>query len=268
MQPPKTSSLEKWRRDLTRLKAASQRMAAAVRSTQNPRGETGASKSESLSSSSGKGDELAQSIDDLADSVEQLDEALQKALRQASHLEECDAEKQGQCQACQQGVSQQMSELSKRLKRLAVCRDCDKKLAKLCKKCSQCQGGLCQSLAACQSPNAGGKPPGWGSNAARRDARDELADNGQTTHLKGIKGAGPSLTTVEAAEDGSGVSARRGAERTRQFQRQLESFVAREDVPEPLKDGVKRYFENIHQMEPALDASSSATPPPELLHGP
>ncbi|MDC0935514.1 hypothetical protein OAS39_04445 [Pirellulales bacterium] len=273
MQPPRTASLEKWRRDLARLKAASQRMASAMRAAKSAdktakggAGEmsTGAEAAASRASAStsgnqasgagaasqgGGGDELAQNIDELAASVEQLDEALKDAQRQASNLDECDAEGKGQCQACQQSVSEQLARLSKRLNKLAICRQCDKKLGKLCEKCSQCQGGLCQSLGACQSPGAGGQPPGWGSNAARRDARDELVDNGQTTQLKGAKGAGPSLTTVEAAEDGSGVSTRRSVERTRQFRRQLESFVAREDIPEQLKEGVKRYFENIHQID-------------------
>jgi hypothetical protein len=90
------------------------------------------------------------------------------------------------------------------------------------------------------------------TNTARRDERDDLVDNGQTTQLKGTKGQGPSLTTVETAEDGSGVSTRRAVDRQRTFQRQFESFVAREDIPDEVKDGVKQYFQVIHQTTPEL----------------
>jgi hypothetical protein len=38
----------------------------------------------------------------------------------------------------------------------------------------------------------------------------------------------------------------RGGERARDFRRQLESFVNRDDIPKDLKSGVKSYFENIH----------------------
>lgn len=250
LDPKKQNSLEKWQRDLARLKAASQRMAAAARASQGSGGGDGGD---------GAG-ELAQTIEELADSVEQLDQSLDDAQQRASQLSESDADSQGRCQACQQKVSDNIAKLSKQLKKLGICRQCDKKLASLCQKCSQCQSGLCQSLAACQGGGAGGQPPGWGSNAARRDQRDELVDNGQTTQLKGTKGAGPSLTTVEAADDGSGVSTRRAAARTIAFERQLESFVAREDVPGAVKEGVKRYFENIHQLDPA---ASQLLPPNE-----
>jgi hypothetical protein len=102
----------------------------------------------------------------------------------------------------------------------------------------------------CLNPKAGGKKPGTGTVASRRDERDELVDNGQTQQLKGIKGTGESLTTTESAESGSGTSTRKGDARQRAFQRQFESFVAREDVPDQVKSGVKRYFEVIHEMQP------------------
>jgi len=35
----------------------------------------------------------------------------------------------------------------------------------------------------------------------------------------------------------------------REFKRQFESFVEREDVPEDLKTGVKNYFTKIHDNE-------------------
>ena len=279
MNPQETKSLEKWRRDLARLKAASQRMAAAARAAEKAgksspsqsQGKASASKSNRRSSqkskagkpslgssgaSSGSGGELAQTIEELAEDVESLDEALEEAARQSDNLAECDQDNQAECRACQQGVSDSLNKLKKRLKKLSMSRKAAKKLSKLCKKCSECQGGLCAGM--CMSPGAqrGGLKAGWGSDSTRRNETDELIDNGQTTQLKGIKGAGPSLTTVEAADDGSGVSTRASGSRSRQFERQLESFVAREDVPDQVKDGVKRYFEIIHQIESPEDSSS------------
>jgi len=89
-------------------------------------------------------------------------------------------------------------------------------------------------------------------------------DNGQTTQLRGIKGAGQSFTSIETADEGSGVAARRAADRQHTFQRQLESFVAREDVPDEVKDGVKHYFEVIHQPMPAQNREEA---PPHDGHG-
>ena len=275
MNSAKSQSLDKRRRDLARLKAATQRMAAATRAAKNTDRSGSASSSSpssskdansaggSRSASSGSGGsgegngEMATAIEDLANSVAELDDALKDAERQAADLGESDAETKSQCESCEQCVSDRLSKLCKKLDKLSMCRKAEKKLSRLCKKCSQCQGGLCSSV--CNSPNAGGLKAGWGSNAAQRDERDEIVDNGQTTRLKGTKGAGPSLTTVESADDGSGVSTRRSVAKTRNFQRQFESFVAREDVPEQVRDGVKHYFEIIHQFDSA-SADTITTP--------
>ena len=91
--------------------------------------------------------------------------------------------------------------------------------------------------------------PGEGSVESRRDVQEALADNGQNTSLKGIKGQGPSLTRVETAQDGTGVSHRRAEVKQREFQRQYESFVSREDVPEDVKAAVRTYFNTIHEGE-------------------
>jgi hypothetical protein len=181
----------------------------------------------------------------MADSVQELDDALKNAARSERENGKCDAKSLSQCQACQQNLDRDMDKLSSYLKKMGVKCDACKKLASLCKACSQCQGGLCQS----NSPKAGGKKAGWGSNIARRDVVEELVDNGQTTSLQGIKGEGPSQTTVETAEDGTGTSGRATASKKRSFERQFEAFVSRENVPEQVKSGVKNYFQSIHQIE-------------------
>lgn len=269
----KSEPLDKQRKELARLKAVAQHMAAAARASQSsakdakPSASASEAKSQSASSNSksgggtgnssgaegaaseGSGGEMAQSMEDLEKSVADLDKSLEEAKRQETQQGQCDAKKLGECQACKQSVAVQLAKLNNQLKKLGVCKKCDARLCKLCSMCSQCQGGLCQSAAMCPSPKAGGKKPGTGTVESRRDEKDELVDNGQTQQLKGIKGTGPSLTTVEAAEDGSGTSTRKGEARQRALQRQFESFVAREDVPEQVKSGVKRYFEVIHEMQ-------------------
>ena len=101
------------------------------------------------------------------------------------------------------------------------------------------------------NPMAGqGKGIGVGTDESRRKERDKLTNNDQFADLKGQKGSGPSLTAVEDADSGTGISKRNGAaSKKRDYQRQLESFVRRDDVPEDVKSGVKEYFEKVHQVQ-------------------
>lgn len=97
------------------------------------------------------------------------------------------------------------------------------------------------------SQQRGGKKAGEGTDRAINTRTDPLEDNGNTTLLTGQKNHGPSLTAVEDADSGTGVSRLTDRARRQNLQRQLEAFVAREDVPDDVKAGVKAYFENIHQ---------------------
>jgi hypothetical protein len=275
MTPEKDKPLSDQRQQLARLKAASQRMAAAARAnksaSQGKESKSG-NKSESKSAaakdskggsgSSGEsgaasgegGGEMAENLEQLAEAVQELDDSLKEAERQEREHGKCDSQCQSQCQACQQSVDKQLSKLCKNLTKLSIRREAEKKLCKLCEACSQCQGGLCNK----PGSSPGGKKAGTGTDTSRREASDELVDNGQTTQLQGTKGEGPSMTAVESAEDGSGVSNRRSAVKQRQFQRQFESFVEREDVPAQVRNGVKNYFQLIHQMETAPAGAEDA----------
>jgi len=276
----KGESFDKQKQELARLKAAAQHMAAAARASQSAAKDAKSSasaknsKSQSASSSKsgsgsasssgaegaaseGSGGEMAQSMEDLAQAVSDLDKNLDEAKRQEAQEGKCDAKKAGECQACKNAVAMQLAKLTKDMKKLGMCKKCDAKLCKLCSMCSQCQG-MCNNPSICLFPKAGGKKPGKGTVESRRNERDELVDNGQNTQLQGIKGTGPSLTTIEAVEDGSGTSTRKGEARQREFKRQYESFVSREDVPEQVKSGVKRYFEVIHDIQP--EAAKKGTP--------
>lgn len=230
LKPSKSKSPDKQRRDLGRLKAIAQRMAMAAYNAPNNK----SGKEDGTASDGG----LTEKIDQLADACEKLGKA---------DLSE------DKLTACQKKLCDKVDDLADQLKKLAMCQHADSRLSKLCQSC-----GDCQTKVACASPNAGGKKAGFGSDTARRNEQDALVDNGQTTELQGIKGAGPSDTTIEAAESGSGVSTRRATVRQREFKHQFESFVGREDVPEAVRDGVKQYFQIIHEVD--TETSSRGDP--------
>ena len=96
---------------------------------------------------------------------------------------------------------------------------------------------------------ANGLKPGTGSVQSNRDNFDELPNQGNLEQLTGQKGSGPSLSKVEEAESGSGVSSNRTTRTAKEFSRQMESFIERDDVPEELKIGVREYFKTIHDVE-------------------
>ena len=91
----------------------------------------------------------------------------------------------------------------------------------------------------------GGKQAGTGSSCSERKERDDSQKNGALTQLQGQHGSGPSMSSVEETESGTGVSSRRSEAKQRELTRQVESFVQRDDVPEALKLGVRNYFENL-----------------------
>jgi hypothetical protein len=129
-----------------------------------------------------------------------------------------------------------------------------KRMAK--SKLEQLRAGLAQAQSFSQGQvqmlgMAPGKEAGTGSSWSERKERDDSQKNGQLAELKGQHGDGPSLSAVEEAESGSGVSGRRGEAKQREFARQVESFVQRDDVPESLKLGVRNYFENLQSAAPA-----------------
>ena len=106
--------------------------------------------------------------------------------------------------------------------------------------------GLAQGQAQGQQP--GGLKPGQGTDNSRRKERDASIDVGNVASLEGQKGEGPSITAVEEADSGTGISGRSGETKAREFRRQMESFVRRDDVPDDVKMGVKEYFERVHEV--------------------
>lgn len=111
--------------------------------------------------------------------------------------------------------------------------------------------GQGQGLGLAQMPGqgAGGLAPGVGTDSSKRKERDASPEVGNVATLEGQKGVGPSITAVEEADSGTGISNRSGETKARELRgRQMESFVRRDDVPEDLKMGVKEYFERVHEV--------------------
>lgn len=238
------------RKELAKLKAAAKRMAAAARSQ--------SSKSKNANGQQGRQNQVSasneqKSLEDQLNELEQAAEDYDESLKDAEDMEKdgkIDESKLGECENCKNGLGDKLGKLGSRLKQLGAKKSAARKLQGIARNAGKGQGFLAGMG---QSPFAGmgGKKPGDGTIESRREGSGELSDNGQLTQIKGIKGNGPSLTKIEAADDGTGVSHRRGEVRERAFRKQFESFVTREDVPEDMKLGVKQYFESIHDGEPA-----------------
>ncbi len=103
-------------------------------------------------------------------------------------------------------------------------------------------------------PGAGkGKQPGVGAGIGsatawnRRETGDELSAKGALNKIKGQQGSGPSQKNIENATSGSAISKRVVKQARNEFNYKMEEFIKRNDVPDEMKDGVKRYFSNLHQ---------------------
>lgn len=282
LTPDRSAKLTERQKQAARLRAASQRMAAAARSRRAPgspqggAGQSGGASGESGAGAASQGGEssagggsagggsgssdgrLRDAMLDLDTAVADLEDALREASEQERRLGSFDSASKKRCSSCQSRAESSLSRLSKCLSKMAIKRKAQSRLASLCKACSQCQGGLCKTSGLCQSNRAGqGGGIGSSTNESRREGLADPLAPGPSEQLSGIKSGGPSDKTVESADDGTAVSGRTAVARDREFRRSVESFVSREDVPARVRRGVKRYFESIHDTEPApLGAAS------------
>lgn len=95
----------------------------------------------------------------------------------------------------------------------------------------------------------GGKKPGFGTDETRRKERDEDIDNKNLTKIKGKQGQGPVQRKVEAADSGSGVSRRNGTVTQRDYEKQMSSYLNRDDIPEDMKQAMRQYYQDIHDVD-------------------
>ncbi len=252
---------EEARQQMAKLKSAAQRMAAAARNYQQRSGQQSQQKAGSESQSaagansskSGQSSQQAQGSQGTPgkDSMDEQMIALEQQVNQLDQQMQKDPSS-SECKNCQSQVQQQISKLSQSLCKSAAQCNAAKKLSSLSQCASKCQGYLgnkeCNSLSQCLGEKPGGKKAGMGSSENRRDESEITQDNGNRDQLQGQKGAGPSSTSIESADSGSGAASRRATESERTWQRQVESFVQREDVPAEVKSGVKEYFKAIQQV--------------------
>jgi hypothetical protein len=159
----------------------------------------------------------------------------------------CQQKSGAQRQAAQQQTNRQLDQMARSWRHLAAARRMQQRLGQLRQQLSQCQSYL---AGASERPfQSTGQQAGVGAD--QRENLTQDPNHGQPTLLRGIEGTGPSESTIETAATGDGVSGRTARPQDRDFTRQLESFVAREDIPPRVKSGVKRYFEGIHGNEEA-----------------
>lgn len=192
-------------------------------------------------------EELTELLEELEETTREMEEAMERAKQSGDPSDE-------ECEACQAALGEKLDELGETLRKLARKRSARNRLQALSRKIGQLQSGVRSRAAAGASKgaliptsNPGGKEAGTGSSDRQREDADNPESDGPSVGLKGIKGEGPSLTQVQSADSGTGTSTRNGEATERQFSRQFESFVQREDIPESLKSGVREYFLQIHR---------------------
>ncbi len=267
--------LSEVRKDLAKMRAVTKRLAAAGKKRkldgQSGQKQKGAGNLKQQAGKQGKDGKMAKagqnaqreapdnndkSLEDLMVEVDEAAEEMEDMLKememdpnQEPSESECES-----CQQCQGKCQGAMGKLRKKMRKMAGRKKAKSKLSQLRKGLSKAQGmcqGKCQSLGSGAQPSGkpGGKKPGKGSVKSNRQERDDSQKNGSLANLKGQHGDGPSMSSVEEAESGSGVSSRRGTGKKRDFARQAESFVQRDDIPESLKLGVRNYFENLETAD-------------------
>ena len=245
----KPKTLTEQQKKLAKMRELSKRMAHANskmgKSGEGKRGKQGKmGKAGKNGQAGGKMGEMAEG-DDLQAMLDELDEALEEL---EGDLEEL-AMEEGEFDEDEFGdamgrIDGDLDRLSKKLRKLGARRKARSKLKKMRQGLAQAQSyaaGRSNSMA------MGGKRAGEGSDHSQRKEKSALKENDQFAQLSGIKRKGPSNSSIEDAESGTGVSRRRGEAKERSYQRQFESFVHRDDVPEDLKTGVREYLKSIHQ---------------------
>lgn len=148
------------------------------------------------------------------------------------------------CQNCSGDCNSKLDKLGKSLKKMGVQKGYMDKLFNMKEKLN-----MAQMAVATESIMPGGKKPGEGVDRNLTGQKDSLKDNSQFTQIKGQKGEGAGLVSIEDAASGTGVSRVQGKATKVEFKAQAESFMNREDIPDDLKGGVKNYFNSIHNID-------------------
>jgi hypothetical protein len=204
---------------------------------------------------------------------------LDESLRQAAQEKKAPAQ-QGQNQAGQQQQQQQAGDrqqeaqrqlqgMSRQMSKAGRGQQLGQRLQQLAQMAGHSQNHMNSHTGSsmAQRNNPGGKA-GQGSVESRREGRDPLSPHSETVHAEGMKGDGPSEKSIEPSDSGERAGTRRAEGKEREYRRQVESFVRREDVPAEVREGVKTYFEKIHAPPPEPPKPAAPLPPPPEPKGP
>lgn len=246
--PKKQKALDKAKKDLAKMRAASKRLAAAGKQRRAARQARGgaAANANGAAGDGGQGDGDAQGKA-LEDMLAELDEAAEQMEKDLEELEfDPDAEWDENAENAEDAMFRMKGELGKHLRKMHGKRRAKAKLDALARALARAQANAQGQQ---QGNMPGGKKPGTGSSFTERKEQDDSQKNGALAELKGQHGDGPSLSAVEDADSGTGVSTRRGSAKQRDFNRKMESFVQRDDIPESLKLGVRNYFQALQSAE-------------------
>jgi hypothetical protein len=253
-------------KELAKLKSASQRMAAAARNFQQRTGQQGNQGKGNQSQSSqnqnaqqsgksqqqSQGQQGSQGQQSMDQQMTALEQSVQNLEQQLQQQQQNPNQNPSQCQGSQNQANQALQSLCQSMCQSSAKRDMMKKLQSLSQCAGKCQGFMCnkecQSLSQCMGTKPGGKKAGAGTVESRRAESESTQDNGNRDQLTGQKGSGPSNTSIESADSGTGSATRTATLQEKAFQRQVESFIQREDVPAEVKEGVKEYFKGIQQV--------------------
>ena len=249
----KKEALDEAKKDLAKMRAATKRLAAAGKQRQaaNQAAGAGAGANAQGGAEGAEGAEGAAGAGEgkpLEDMLAELDDAAAELEKDLEEIE-IDPDAEWDDEAGDE-MARAKGELGKHLKKMHGKRMAKGKLDALRQALAQAQGftqGQSQELGLAQGQ--GGKEAGKGSSWSERKERDDSQKNGALAQLQGQHGDGPSLSAVEDSDSGAGVSTRKGSAKERDFARQMESFVQRDDVPESLKLGVRNYFENLQSAK-------------------
>jgi len=246
----KAKTLSEAKQELAKMRAASKRLAAAGKQRQGARHANGQHGANSKGADGQMGERSGEQGKPLEDLLAELDDAAATAERE---LEECELDPNSEHDdGAQNRANEMLGKLGKHTRGMHGKRMAKSKLDALRQGLAKAQSfsqGQSQMLGLAQSGS--GKQAGTGSSWSERKERDDSQKNGALTQLQGQHGSGPSLSTIEESETGTGVSNRRSVAQQRDLTRQVESFVQRDDVPESLKLGVRNYFENLQSAKPA-----------------
>lgn len=245
----KQEKLDEAKKDLAKMRAATKRLAAAGKQRQAARQAQGGGAGENAQGGEGEGaegeGEAKGEGKPLEDMLAELDAAAEEMEKDLEEMEfDPDAEWDEDAEENEGEMMKMKGQLGQHLKKMQGKAQAKSKMDALRDALAQAQANA-QGQGQSQMQGPGGKEAGKGSSWSERKEKDDSQKNGALAELKGQHGEGPSLSAVEDAEAGTGVSSRKGSAKERDFNRQMESFVQRNDVPESLKLGVRNYFENL-----------------------